>query len=261
MRRFSDRYGPWALVAGGSKGLGAAFGFAAAARGLNVALVARAPAPLAAAAAEIAAAHGVETRTIEADLSDAAGVERAFDAVRDLDVGLVIHNAAFSPMGRFLDGEMEDALRALDLNARAALLLTHHFGRAMRARGRGGLVLVSSLAGLQGAPYLATYGATKAFERVLAEGLWYELREQGVDVLAVCAGATRTPGLEASGARDAPGVLPAAEVASRSLDALGRGPVVVPGTVNRLAAHALRRLLPARLGISTMAAQTRRLLP
>lgn len=259
MPGFKDRYGPWVLVAGGSKGLGAAFAHRAAASGLNVALAGRTPAALEATARDISSAYEVETLTIVADLAERAGVERMFTTVDDLEVGLVIHNAARSPIGRFVDMPLEDGLAALDLNARTALLIAHHFGRRMSRRGRGGIVLVSSLASFQGAPFLATYGATKAFERVLAEGLWYELREHGVDVLAVCAGATQTPGLEDSGAGDAPGTLVAAEVASRSLAALGHGPVVVPGTINRVAAQAMRRVLPLKVAISTMAAQTRSL--
>ena len=101
-------------------------------------------------------------------------------------------------VGRFLDQSLDDKLRILDVNCRGPLILTHELGTAMAARRRGGILLMSSLAGFQGSPLVATYAATKAFNTVFAEGLWYELRREGVDVMACCAGATRTPAYEAS---------------------------------------------------------------
>ena len=131
----------------------------------------------------------------------------------------------------------------------------------MIARGRGGVVLMSSLAGYTGAPHVATYAASKAFNRVLAQGLWYELKKKNVDVLVCCAGATRTPGYAQAADTDAPGTLDPDQVAETALRALGRGPVVIPGLVNRVADVFLNRLLPRRAAINIMGASTADLVP
>jgi len=246
-----ERYGPWALIAGASEGIGAAFARALAARGLNLVLVARRPEPLAA----LAAALPVETMTIEADLATEDGIA----AVRRVphEVGLVVANAAYSSIGRFVEADPARSLRALDLNCRAVLLLAHHFLPPMVARGRGGLVIMSSLAGQQGSPGIATYAATKAFGTILAEGLWSELRPRGVDVLACVAGAVFTPGLAQAKATRAPGTRTPDQVAEAALAALGRGPRVVPGPLMRVSNAVMSRLLPRRTAIGVIARASR----
>ena len=121
----------------------------------------------------------VRTVTVAADLATETGLAAIQQATQDLEVGLVVINAAYSPIGRLIDQDPEQTLRALDLNCRAPLLLAHRYLPAMAARGRGGMIVMSSLAGLQGTPSIATYAATKAFGAVLAEGLWAELRSSG----------------------------------------------------------------------------------
>ena len=255
-----DRYGAWALVLGASEGLGAAFARALAGRGMNLLLVARRKELLERLAEECRLRFRIEAQCFAEDLAASGFAEKLQGAVSGLEVGLVVYNAAFAPVGRFVDTEGADLLRAIDVNVRGPVLMLRTFLPPMAARGRGALVLMSSLAGNQGTPGIATYAASKAFNKVLAEGLWHELRGQGIDVLACCAGAIRTPGYaktaggDASG--DAPGTLDPDVVADRSLNALGRGPIVVPGFVNRLAAWAMGRLLPRRAAIGIMARST-----
>ena len=129
----------------------------------------------------------------------------------------------------------------------------------MAARGSGGIILLSSLTAFQGSPFVATYGSTKAFLLTLAEGLWYELAPSGIDVLAVCAGATRTPKYLKSAVGRAPGELDPGQVVREALDRLGRGPLMIPGRFNRLASQLMRRLLPRRATIRIMGGQTRHL--
>jgi short-subunit dehydrogenase len=194
------RYGPWALVAGASEGLGAAFAHAAAARGLHVALVARRSEVLEQVVAQIEKQHGVETRQIAADLSEASAPDRIVAEVGELEVGMLISNAASEPQGPFLDLPLAKHLFAIDVNCRAPLALAHHFGRPMVERKRGSIVIVTSLGGLCGLPVFSSYGATKAFDWNLGECLWDELGEHGVDALSYVVGSTRTPNLERSGA-------------------------------------------------------------
>jgi hypothetical protein len=254
---FVEKYGKWALVAGASEGMGAEFARQLAARGLDVVLVARRASLLDALAAELRQAFGVQVRALPIDLSSPEAAEAIVAATSDLQLGLLVYNAALSPVGRFVDQTLEENLRALEVNVRTPTALAHHFGRAFAARGRGGLMLLSSLTAFQGSPWVTTYGATKSYNLALAEGLWFELREAGVDVLAVCAGATSTPNLLKAAPGGAPGMLTPAEVARDALDALGLRPLTIPGWFNRLASFLMRHLLPRTVTISIMGNQTR----
>jgi hypothetical protein len=256
---FSERYGPWALVAGASAGLGEAFARHLAARGLHLVLLARRADALAALAAELSRVHGVEVRTAALDLARPDLADAVARAAGGAEVGLLVYNAAASAIGPFVERPVADHLRVLDVNCRGPLVLAHALGGAMAARGRGGILLMASLAASQGNPWLASYAASKAFDVVLAEGLWAELRGRGVDVLACRAGATRTPGYAASRPKRSVPLMEADDVARRALDALGRGPVTVAGALNRVAAFAFGRLLPRRASIHVMERATRRL--
>lgn len=242
---FARKYGPWALIAGASEGIGAAFAEALAGYELSLILVARRPGPLAALAGRLP----VPTLTLTADLATVAGVDAVTTAVEDREVGLMVANAAYSPIGPFLDRSEQQVLAALDLNCRAPLLLAHRLLPPMVQRGRGGLILMSSLAGVQGTPRIATYSATKAFLAILAEGLWAELRGSGVDVLGCVAGAVATPGLARRTTRRAPGTRTPEQVVAATLRKLGRGPRVVPGPLMAASAVLMSRLLPRRAAI------------
>jgi hypothetical protein len=182
-------------------------------------------------------------------------------ATHDLEIGLLAYNAAHSIVGRFLDVSLDDKLRMLDVNCRGPLLFCHHFGMRMVARRRGGIILVASLSGFQGHAMVGTYAATKAFDLVLGEALWNELRDHGVDVLAFCPGATRTEAFLATkpqptGRLSAPLMEPD-ETVAEAIAALGRGPTHIAGRANRLAAFVLHRLLPRRALVELMSRTTR----
>jgi short-subunit dehydrogenase len=256
---FTKRYGPWALVAGASEGIGAAFARELARRGLDLVLVARRAEPLEATAREIAGETKVQVRCLPLDLTRADAAAVLEDELAALDVGLVVYNAALAPAGTFLEIPLDEQLAAIDANVRGPLALAHAFGRRMAARGAGGILLMSSLTAFQGSPYVATYGATKSFLLALAEGLWFELAPRGVDVLAVCAGATRTPRYLKRAQGRAPGELEAEQVAHEALAALGHGPLMIPGRFKRIASQLMRRLLPRRAALRIMGGQTRHL--
>ncbi len=241
-------YGPWAVIAGASEGIGAAFAEALARKAINVVLVARRPEPL----DKLAAGLPVQSRVVSADLSTRDGLQQVFDATKDLEVGLVVANAALSPIGPFAQADPSELERALDLNCRAPMLLARHFLPAMLERGRGGLVIMSSLAGQQGSPGLSLYAGTKAFGMILAEGLWAEARDRGVDVVACVAGAVSTPGLVGREQNRAPGTLPPQDVAAQALAALGRKPKVVPGGLMRFSSQLMTRLMPRKSAITMM---------
>jgi len=255
--RFAARYGPYALVAGASEGIGRAFAEELAAAGLNLVLVARREPPLALLAEALRAAHGIDVRTVPCDLADEAAAESLASSLDGCEIGLLVYNAAASSVGRFLDTPLDDHLRAVHVNVHGPVLLAHAFAGPMATRGRGGIVLMSSLTAFQGTPLVATYGATKAFNLILAEGLWSELAERGVDVLACCAGATLTPGYERvtpkdRGGRFAPRPQDPRDVAREALGALGRRSMIVTGAGNRLASFVMRRLFSRRFALATM---------
>jgi uncharacterized protein len=254
--RFKETYGPYALVAGGSYGLGAAFAAAIARRGLNVVLLARQEDRLQATAARLKETYGVDVIAFAADVADYDSVKGRLAELK-VDLGLLVYDAAYAPIGLFEDVTEDQLVRATEVNVRAPLLLAKLLSAPMIARGRGGIVLMSSLAGSQGSPNIATYAATKSFNAILAEGLWKELKPHGVDVLACMAGAILTPGYqEAESAKPAPGTMDAREVAEQTLNALGKGPIFVPGTVNKLARFVLMRLLSRRAAIAIMSKNT-----
>jgi len=139
--------------------------------------------------------------------------------------------------------------------------MAHVLGRAMAARGRGGLVFMSSLAAFHGSPFIATYGATKAFNLVLGESLWFELQSRGVDVLACAAGATRTPGFLQASPHGEPGMLEPEQVVEEALARLGRTGVMIPGTFNRFASFLMRRILPRGTAVGILGNRTGNLTP
>ena len=219
---FAEKYGPWAVVTGAAAGMGAAFCAELASRGVQVVGVDRDPCDT--------------PRSLTADLTAPSAAAEIIDAVADLDIGLVLSNAALSYVGAFLDQPLDARLDQLRMNCELPLRLVDHFLPTFVERGRGGLVLLSSLSSMRGAPLVTGYAATKAWNLLLAESLWDEVRGQGVDVLAVLPGSTRTPGWLASQPQSSLGtsnVMDPSEVARESLDALGSHPSVVPGQSNR----------------------------
>ena len=222
------KYGPWALIAGGSEGVGAEFARLLAQAGLNLVLVARSPAALEQ-TAEQCRGNGVAVRTVQADLSASDACAGIAAATSGLEVGLLILVAgANTHSHEFLDGQLAEFQRVINLNVSTPLALVHHYGQPMRDRHRGAIVLLGSLAGYLGSARHTVYGGVKAFTRIFGEGLWLELREHGVDVLELVLGVTRTPAMERAGLNfDAPGVVVAepADVAREGLEWLGRGPI------------------------------------
>jgi short-subunit dehydrogenase len=190
---FADRYGPWAFIAGASMGIGAAFSHEAAARGLNVVMMARGEETLRKTADEVGQRHGVEVRPLVADLADPRIGEIVADSTDGLEVGLLVHNATIAPQGRFVGVDLDLQLASVAVNCASPVILCRQFAPKMAARHRGGIGLVGSLGGLQGSVDFATYNAGKAFQWVLAETLWAELGDLGVDVNCIIVGATETP--------------------------------------------------------------------
>lgn len=223
------RYGPWALVTGASDGIGRAIAEQLAQEGFNLVLVARRQEALESLASELGRT-GVETRVIPSDLGPRGGAARIDAATSDLDVGLVVAAAGFGTSGELLEAPLDAELDMVDLNCRSVVEISSVFGRRLAQRGRGGLVLFSSVLAFQGAAGAANYSATKAFVQTLAEGLARELKPRGVEVLATAPGPTHSG--FASRANMKMGFAAAAkDVARATIAALGRSGTVRPGFV------------------------------
>ena len=228
---FAEKYGPVALIAGGSEGVGASYARLLAGRGCDLVLVARNAARLEVTRATLARDFPERSiDTIAADLSDPGTPEELAARLENREIGLLIYNAGSNWRNAdFLDNTLDYARTMTALNATAPMALSHHFGGLMRERGRGGIILISSLAYLVGGPKIAAYSAAKAFATTLAEALWFELKPYGVDVLAHALGSVDTPFIqrtfpEAFGRGEQPDA-----IALEGLSALGSGPVLRAG--------------------------------
>lgn len=244
------------MVAGASEGIGACYAEELASRGLNLILVARRSDLLQSLSSSLSQKHKIETKTIIQDLSTQDAAEQLLRATQGLDVGLLVYNAAFSAIGPFLGRSLEDHLKEIHTNALTPLKLVHHFAEQMMARGHGGVILMSSLSAYQGSAYISTYAATKAFNIVLAEGLWDEWRQHGVDALVCVAGAVKTPNYLASEPERTGGLgdltIYPEQVVNEALNVLGKQPYVIPGRMNRISSFVMRHLLPRKATIKIM---------
>ena len=232
---FAHKYGRWAVIAGASEGVGASLADQLAERGLDLVLIARNGPKLDELVAGVRERHGVEARPLVLDLTDQDVGERVAEATDGLEVGLLIYNAgAANRTVEFLDDSFEDSLKQIKLACIGPVALARHFAPAMRERGRGGIVLVGSLACLAGASLLAVYSAVKAFNVNLAEGLWAELRPHGVDVCCTPLGMTYTEAFQRMGFPYDPTTVMLSEDAAREIiENIGNGPTYPVGESNR----------------------------
>jgi len=232
------KYGPWAIVAGASDGVGAAFAETIARGGVNVVLLARREDVLNEVAEGIRRRTDSEARVIATDLAEPNASTSVIEATSDLDIGLLVYCAGADPdYVPFLENSVTAAERMLQRNCLVPTQLIHHYGQRMVERGRGGILILSSGAAFVGAANMVMYGATKAFDMIFTEALWCELKTKGVDVLGVVLGETDTPSLRriradrglAGPNEPVPGATPVEEVVAAAFKHLGKGPTCMAG--------------------------------
>lgn len=231
------KYGRWALITGGSAGIGYAFAKQLAEKGHNLILAARNQERLDDSASKLIAAHGIKVKTIAIDLAKTDAPAELHRQTRKEAPGLVILNAGIETTGHFTRVESSAHRKLIDLNIQAPAEMARLYGADMVAKGRGGLVFLSSLFGYQGVPLVANYAASKAYILSLGEALHVEMKPYGVDVLVLSPGLTNT---------DMPANMPVdfnkmpitqhtpAKVARVGLNALGKTASVVPGLINTI---------------------------
>ncbi len=248
--KLKSNYGRWAVVTGASSGIGRGSAIRLAEAGLDLVLVARGNDALEQLAGEIGDRYGAQSLIVRADLSSEEGLDAVRRAAKDLDVGLLFAAAGYGTTGSFLDSPIEQELNMLNLNIRAVLELSWYFGRRFAERGRGGIVLISSIVGFQGMPNSANYAATKAYVQSLGEALNIELAPHGVDVLTSAPGPTNSGFAERAG-QHMSAALEASLVAEKTLEALGKRATVLPGSLSKLLVYPLA-VLPRQLRVRIM---------
>ena len=252
------RYGPRAVIAGASEGIGAVLADRLAGAGLDLVLIARNEARLRAVAADVEARHGRDVRVLPLDLTDPGMHQAVAESCRDLEIGLLVYAAgSVNRTLDFTDDPYQASLRQVELNCVGPMGLARALGPAMLARGRGGIVTLASMAALAGAAQIAVYSAVKAFQVNFGEGLWAEMSPRGVDVCTAVLGQTWTPALERQGiAYDPETDMLAEDVADEIIANIGNGPTYVVGARNQAIAGQVwpdRRMLVQMIGAHTSA--------
>lgn len=235
MKNLKNIYGPWALITGASSGIGEEFANQLGKAGLNLVLVARRGMLLDNIAKIIEIQYPIQIKTVAVDLTKEDFLNEIRRTTDALNIGLLINNAGLWKMGHYLDITLKDELKMIDLNIKSPAILTHHFASKMVANKKGGVINVASLLGYLGTPYSTVYAASKAFELVKSEGLWYELRKKGVDVLSLNPGFTKTAMITDYDFSHVPiSPLNPEKVVTIGLKALGKKSQVIPGIMNKV---------------------------
>jgi short-subunit dehydrogenase len=193
---YTKRYGEWALVVGASYGLGEALARQLASRGMNVAITARGQEKLTSAAERMRADFGVEVKTIAADLSEPNILDIVLEGLGGTQIDFIVYNAAIENGGEFIVQDLDRHLAHITVNCIAPTILVHHFAREMAERMRGGIVVCTSMAAAQGLYAWVSYGASKSYENLLGQGLWYEMKKYNVDATSFMIGSTYTPSFQ-----------------------------------------------------------------
>jgi hypothetical protein len=251
--------GSRALVTGASSGMGEVFARELARRGADLVLAARSRDKLEVLASELRESAHVSVHVEAVDLSEpGAGLALAARlGEHDLAIEVLVNNAGFGLFGPLDEADAQRIAQAVQLNVAALTELTCALLPGMRARDRGAIVNVASTAAFQPVPYMAVYGATKAYVLSFTEALWAEIRGTGVRVTALCPGATDTAFFDTAsiGRQMTPGQVVAA--AFSALDR--RRSTVVPGLGNRLLASSSR--LASRQAVARLAERRMRPAP
>lgn len=258
MENFRERYGQWALVAGGSGGMGGEHANRLAAEAMNVVVIGINDDEVRAKQQQLERDYGIETLGLAHDLGADDALEVVVAAVGDREIGAVVYNAGLADIAGFETRSVEHERYRLNLNVGNLLAFTVHFAKPMVERGRGAIVLMASAGGAVGTPFIQTYSASKAYIFTLAEGLWGEFHGTGVDVLAVLPGNTIgesftdvPPGT--------PGFQTGAEVVAEAYAALGVAPTVVTGESARASVAPYFRQSERQTAIAENAAKMRAL--
>ena len=245
-----EKYGPSALITGASSGIGKEFAYRLAEEGFNLVLTARRKDRLEAIASDLKNKYSADVRIAVSDLSKENFIKPIIKAASGMEIGLLINNAGYGLAGSFFSNEQTKEKDMIHVNCLAPTVLAHEFGAPMTERKRGGIIFVSSILGHLATPYMSNYAATKSYNLLIGEALWYELKPSGVDVLVVAPGTTESE-FAAAGKMKAVNAMPASGVVSCALKNLGKKPACIPGLKNYMIVI-LVKLFPRKLRIKIL---------
>ncbi len=259
---FKQKYGDWAVIAGGALGLGECWCNELAKRGLNIISIDRNKEALAAQEKHLISKFGVKVKTITADLSEENILESIKEEIADLNVGFMVFSAAMTTDPAiirphlFHEGALEYHHKLINLNVKTVNDFCFYFGEQFKAKGQGGMVIISSGADGQGCPFNASYAASKGYQTLLGEALWYELKPFNVDVITAPLGMTNTTAMDKfqdkeSLARLKP--MDPTDAVMEILQELGKRPQIIPGRTNRFSQFIMKKLMSREGAIKAMA--------
>ena len=240
----------YALVTGGSKGIGKAIAVALASRGSHLLLIARNNTELAQTAVEIKAQYNVKVDFMAIDLALADAAEQVFNwiAEKNYSVNILVNNAGFGAWGSFTNLTLTDQMKMVDVNVSTLVKLCHLFTPMLKAHNKAYILNISSTAAYQALPTLAIYAASKSFVLSFSRAINYELRKTSVGVTCVCPGPVETnfanrAGLAALDKMAQKFNMQPTEVAEIAVKAMfKRKTEVIPGFSNKIGAFAARIL-------------------
>jgi uncharacterized protein len=234
-----ERYGEWALITGASSGIGREFARQLAQSQFNLVLIARREERLKALALELKKLNGIHIVVIPLDLSKPHFITSIEKEISGINIGLLINNAGITVSSNFLESDLEKQLEVIDVNIKAVTNLTYFFCKKMMTKGKGGVINVASASGFLPVPKWSVYAASKAYVLHFTEALWYEFKVYGIDILALCPGATST---EFGNNLNQQIGMNAADVVKTALRNLSQKPSVIPGFKNKIGVVAMLRL-------------------
>ena len=239
----------YALITGASTGIGKELAYRFAQDGIPVILVSRSKGKLDGVAKEVEDRFQVSAEVLAMDLAQPQSARALDDVIKSkgLQVSHLVNNAGFGIYGKFVEQEIGDVSRMLQLNLVTLTELTHIYAQSFVRSGGGGIMNVASIAGFMPTPYSSCYGASKAYVLCFSESINAELRGTGVHVTAVCPGATETEFFDRANINVAKlkNVMMSAEaVASEGYKAYKeKKPLVITGGMNK-AMVGINRLFP-----------------
>lgn len=251
MKKLNSKYGDWVAIVGAAKGIGEGYCKVLAKKGMNLILIDKDAMALTKSAYELKTKYKIKTESLLLDLNDESASIQIMKIIKNFGCRLLIYNAAFSRVKKFTDLSEEELNTFVGVNVASQLHLVHAFSRYLiEQKENGGIILMSSLAGLLGMQLVAPYAATKAFTWNLAEALYHELDEYNIDVMACIAGATATQTYLDTNphyGKVKPQVQKAEEVAKNAIANLGKKALYISGANNRFNYFILTRILPRKM--------------
>lgn len=247
---FKNRYGPWALVVGSAEGTGVCYAERLAEQGLNVFLVDLRSDLLEQQAWDLQHNYGIKTLTYCCDLRDTVQVSNLIEELNDIEIGMLVYNASYSKTGYWNNVPLDEKVATININCITPTMLINHVTKPMTRRKRGGIIIMSAMAGMQGCAMQATYTGSKAYSRVFGEALWYEMKEHSVDVLTLVTPMVRTPSFKRHITNPPTNwlmpILEPARVVDEVLSKLGKQPILVASRRWRFLNFVMQRLMPRK---------------